>query len=549
MSHDHAFGELIREYIAECLPLAEVVNDACLALERRWAAGDRDAAAVTGLKGTLHTLKGNSAMMGLRAMQVVAHALEDLTARVAKDTTSRTEVEAGLLVEGSGLLVDLIRAAAEPEAGADAADGFVERVRSHLDSAATGTQPAPLRLERRRTDRRTESGADGGTVRVDFRRLDTLLEIFGEAMIEQSALAEVYRRLASRIGAGPELADLDRVVVALGATMKRLESALMQTRLLPISTVFGRFTRSVRDLARDERKKVRLVIEGGDTLLDKTILDRLGEPLVHLLSNAVVHGVEPEAERLRAGKPAEATVGLRATALADRVSITVSDDGRGLDTNRILAKARELGLEAPSAAPADVFSLIFVPGFSTADRVSHIAGRGVGLDAAAAAIHDLGGSIEVASRPGQGTAFALSLPLTLAIVRSLIVEVDRERYAVPLSHVAETVRLEPGTLHEINRQGVLMWRGSAIHVADGGRLLGTGTSRSAPRNYFVVLFAGPRRRGILVDRLVGHQDVVVKGLDPSLGRPDVVSGATILGDGRVACILDAAGIVAQREAA
>lgn len=549
MSHDHAFGELIQEYIAECLPLAEAVNDSCLGLERRWAAGDVDAAAVTGLKGTLHTLKGNSAMMGFRPMQVVAHALEDLAARVAKDSAARTEVEAGLLVEGSGLLVDLIRAAADPEGGAHAADAFVERVRAHLESAVSSTQATPLQLERRRTERRNENGIDGGTVRVDFRRLDTLLEIFGEAMIEQSALADVYCRLAARLGSSPELTDLDRVVVALGATMKRLETALMQTRLLPLSTVFGRFTRSVRDLARDQRKKVRLVIEGGDTLLDKTILDRLGEPLVHLVSNAVVHGVESESERARVGKAAEATVGLRAVALADRVSITVSDDGRGLDATRILAKARELGLEAPSAATADVYSLIFVPGFSTAERVSHIAGRGVGLDAAAAAIHDLGGSIEVASRPGQGTVFTLSLPLTLAIVRSLIVEVDRERYAVPLSHVAETARLEPGKLHEIHRQGVLMWRGSAIHVADGGRLLGTGSSRSAPRNYFVVLFAGPRRRGLLVDRLVGHQDVVVKSLDPSLGRPDVVSGATILGDGRVACILDAAGIVAQREAA
>jgi two-component system, chemotaxis family, sensor kinase CheA len=331
--------------------------------------------------------------------------------------------------------------------------------------------------------------------------------------------------------------------------MKRLETALMQTRMLPVSTVFGRFPRAVRDLAVGEKKRVRLVVEGGDTLLDKTVLDRLGEPLVHLLSNAVVHGVEPEAERLRAGKPGEATLRLGATALADRVVITVSDDGRGLQTDRILAKARAHGLEPQSTEAADVHALIFVPGFSTADRVSHVAGRGVGLDAAACAIHDLGGGIEVASEPGRGTRFTLSLPLTLAIVRSLIVEVDRERYAVPLSHVAETARLEPGALHQVNRQGVIMWRGGAIHVADGGRVLGTGTTRSAPRSYFVVLFAGARRRGLLVDRLVGQQDVVVKGLDPTLGRPDVVSGATILGDGRVACILDAAGIIAQREAA
>jgi two-component system chemotaxis sensor kinase CheA len=551
MSDDNAFADLIQDYVAECLPLAEAVTSAFLALERRWRDGDPDAAGVAGLKGTLHTLKGNSAMMGLAPMQLTAHVLEDLAAHVLADPAARTELAAALLVEGSGLLTDLVQAAADPGAFAGAADEYAARVRAHIGAAGDTGEPAagPLRLERRSTERR-DAGADAaGMIRVDFRRLDTLLEIFGEAMIERSALLEVHRRLAARHGGGAEIADLDRVVTALGATMKRLETALMQTRLLPIARVFSRFGRSVRDLARAEHKRVRLVTEGDDTLLDKTILDRLGEPLVHLLSNAVVHGVEPEAERLAAGKPAEATIWLRATALADRVQITVADDGRGLDTDRILAKAHALGLEVPSTDPAALHALIFVPGFSTAERISRVAGRGVGLDAAASAIHALGGGIEVGSEPGRGTVFTLSLPLTLAIVRSLIVEVDRERYAVPLSHVAETVRLEPGTLHEINRRGVAMWRGSAIHVADGGRLLGTESTRTAPRNYFVVLLAGPRRRGLLVDRLVGHQDVVVKGLDPTLGRPDVVSGATILGDGRVACILDAAGIVALREVA
>ncbi len=549
MDHDNAFGELIQEYIAESLPLAEAVTDAFLALERRWRDGDTDAADAAGLKGTLHTLKGNSAMMGLAPIQLVAHVLEDLTARILADTAARTEAAAALLVEGSGLLADLVQAAANPAALGGAAEEYAGRVRVHLGTAGDPVGQ-PLRLERRNIERRADAGADAsGTIRVDFRRLDTMLEIFGEAMIERSALLEVYRGLTARYGSGPEIADLERAVSALGATMKRLETALMQTRLLPIATVFGRFGRAVRDLARDERKRVRLVTEGDDTRLDKTILDRLGEPLVHLLSNAIVHGVEPEAERVRVGKPPEATVLLRAATLADQVQITVADDGRGLDTDRIVAKARALGLDAPSADREAIHALIFVPGFSTAEQVSTVAGRGVGLDAAAAAIHALGGGIEVASEPGRGTSFTLTLPLTLAIVRSLIVEVDEERYAVPLSHVAETVRLEPGTLHEINSRGVAMWRGSAIHVADGGQLLGTGATRTAPRNYYVVLFAGPRRRGLLVDRLVGHQDVVVKGLDPTLGRPDVVSGATILGDGRVACILDAAGIVALREVA
>jgi two-component system chemotaxis sensor kinase CheA len=545
MDRDNVFAELVGEYIAECLPLAEGVTGALLELERCWRSGDRDPGELSSLKGRLHTIKGNSAMMGLRPMQAVAHALEDLCARLVTDAEARTDEHAALLVEGGGLLSDLIRAARESD-DATAAEVYVARVRAALDAGSAGAEPPPLRLERRRTERRTGTDA-GGTIRVDFRQLDTLLEIFGEAMIEQSGLPDVHRRLRAILGHCDELAELDRIVGAVEATMKRLEGALMQTRLLPISTVFARYARMVRDVAREERKPVRLVTEGGDTLLDKTILDRLGEPLVHLLTNAVAHGVEPEAERRRRGKPLEATLTLRAATVADRAVVVVADDGRGLDTDRIRARAESFGMDVRGASDADVHQLVFLQGLSTADQVTELAGRGVGLDAAAAAIHGLGGSIEARSVAGEGTAFVLSLPLTLAIVRSLIVEVDRERFAVPLSHVAETSRVEPEALHEIAGRGMLMWRGSAVNVADGGTLLGTGT-RPAARDYCVVLFAGARRRALLVDRLVGHQDVVVKGLDPALGRPQLVSGTTILGDGRVACILDAAGLVA-REAA
>ncbi|MGH2708292.1 MAG: chemotaxis protein CheA, partial [Actinomycetota bacterium] len=375
-------------------------------------------------------------------------------------------------------------------------------------------------------------------VRVDFRRLDTLLEVLGEGMIEHSAVADAYRRVARQAGRAEALGDLDRTILALEKTMKRLEEIVLGTRLLPTSSVFGRFPRLLREVAQAQGKPVRLVTFGGDTALDKAILDRLGEPLIHLLSNAVVHGIETPEERRLAGKPAEAVLELRATSHSGRVMIQVSDDGRGLDEQKIRAKAEVLGIEPRNA--------IFAPGFSTADEVSRLAGRGVGLDVVATSIHALGGTIEVESRPGRGVSFVLDLPLTLAIVRSLIVEVDQERYAVPISHVAETVRAEPEAIHEINQQGVALWRGDLIHVADGGSLLGTATRSDRPRRFYLVISSGGRRRGVLVDRLVGHQDVVVKGLDPSLGRPNVVSGTTILGDGRVACILDAVRILDQR---
>lgn len=547
-SEENAFGALLDEYIVECLPLAEGIADTFVELERLWRAGDPGDALLPGVKGNLHTVKGNSAMMGLTPMQNVAHALEDVCARVSREPELRRDDTAGLLVAGGGLLVELIRSAASGDGAGPSAD-FVAQVRDFLK---TGTEVVVGGISDRRTaDRRTAERREGGAapanvVRVDFRRLDTLLEVLGEGMIEHATLIEAYRRVIRKTRGGEELEALGQTIVTLEKTLKRLESVVMGTRLLPISTVFNRFPRLVRDVAHSEQKQVRLVATGGDTSLDKAVLDRLSEPLIHLLSNAVVHGIESPHERQRAGKPPEATLELVAASQSSRVVIRLSDDGRGLDEEKILAKAEALGLELRGSGPEQIQSVIFLPGFSTAQNLSQLAGRGVGLDVVATCIHGLGGTIEVESRPGRGVSFTLDLPLTLAIVRSLIVEVDRERYAVPISHVAETVRVTPDAIHEINQRGVALWRGDLIHVADGGTLLGTGEARDGGRRFYIVISSGGKRRGVLVDRLVGHQDVVVKGLDPTLGRPEVVSGTTILGDGRVACILDAVRILEQR---
>ena len=540
-ARENPFADLLQDYIVECLPLAEQVGDVFVELERCWRAGEPGDELLASVKRRLHTVKGNSAMMGLTPMQDVAHALEDAVSLLLHAPMHRSDEAAAMLVGGSGLLVDLVRAAA-PETDATAATAFVEQVRAFLAALAKAQSPRPA--ERRQGERRgtvrVPEGADlaGSVVRVDFRRLDALLEVLGEGLIQHSALVELYRRLLRRVGPCEELGELDQAVVAMEKTLHRLESTLMETRLLPVSTVFGRYLRMVRDVAHAERKRVRLVVTGGETSLDKAVLDRLSEPLLHLVSNAVVHGIETPGEREQAGKPPEGLLRLEASSVSGRVAISVADDGRGLDETAIRARAEALGLDGRCSDPAQLHSLIFVPGLSTAKQVSTLAGRGVGLDVVAGSIHALGGTIEVESRPGQGTTFTLSLPVTLAIVRSLIVEVDRERYAMPLTHVAETVRAEPETIRQINHHGVTQWRGDLIHVADGGAVLGTDELTRATRHFYVVMAAGAKRRGLLVDRLIGHQEIVVKGLDPALGRPDVVSGTTILGDGRVACILD-----------
>jgi len=542
---ENPFGELLQDYVLECLPLAEQIADAFVELERQWRDGDPADDLLASLAGRLHTVKGNSAMMGLAPAQEVAHALEDACGLLRRSPERRTDASASLLVAGGELLADLVRNAA-PDLDPAPAASFVERVRRWME-AEVSLLPDTL-PERRRADRRTGSDAAGSgkvdsVVRVDFRRLDAMLEVLGEGLIQHSALAEAYRGLVRQTGGCDELERLDQAVLALEKTLKRLESTLMDTRLLPISTVFGRFPRMVRDTAEGAGKRVRLVHSGGETPLDKAVLDRLSEPLLHLVSNAIVHGIESPDARRASGKPEEGTLRLDAAPMAGRVVIRLGDDGRGLDEQAIRKKAEGLGHEVRSEDAIPLRSLIFLPGLSTADTVSALAGRGVGLDVVAGAIHALGGTIDVATERGKGTTFTLSLPVTLAIVRSLIVEIDHERFAVPLAHVAETVRVEPETIREINHRGVTQWRGDLIHVADGGAMLGTAADRIEPRRFYVVMAAGGRRRGLLVDRLVGHQDVVVKGLDPTLGRPDVVSGTTILGDGRVACIVDAVRIL------
>jgi two-component system, chemotaxis family, sensor kinase CheA len=543
-AEDNAFRELIDEYVVECLPLAERAADALIELERQRRAGGSGDDLLGPVKGWLHTVKGNSAMMGLTPIQEAAHALEDLCAALADKPDEGGHALLALMVEGGGMLVDQVRSAA----GGGTVEGsarWMARAGEVLHHNGAGNGKAADRRRAERRARGAESDGAANVVRVDFRRLDTLLEVLGEGLIEQAAVAEAFRRVARQAGATPGVPELDRAILALEKTMKRLEAVVMETRLLPISSVFGRFPRLLRGVAEGVGKQIRLETLGGETALDKAVLDRLGEPLLHLLTNAVVHGIEAPAERRRAGKPEEGALHLAAASRSGRVAIEVADDGRGLDEARILARAEEMGIAAGGEG-SDPHALIFQPGFSTAEEVSGLAGRGVGLDVVAAAVRALGGTIAVRSRPGQGTAFLLDIPLTLAIVRSLIVEVDQERYAVPIAQVAATVRAEPETLHEINHRGVAVWRGGLIQVTDGGALLGTGASSDRGRRFYVIISSGGRRRGILVDRLIGHQDVVVKGLDPALGRPDVVSGTTILGDGRVACILDPVRILERR---
>ena len=319
----------------------------------------------------------------------------------------------------------------------------------------------------------------------------------------------------------------------------------MDVRMLPIRHVFERFPRMVRDLARAQGKEIELIIEGEATRIDKAIIDEIGEPLVHLIRNSVDHGIETPAERVARGKTRTGTILLSATQESSQVIITIMDDGGGIDAARVYRKAVERGILRgdETLSDRDAVQLIFSQGFSTRESVTDVSGRGMGLDVVLKSIERLNGLVEVETVPGVGTKFIIQLPLTLAIISVLLVEVSGRTYAVPLSSVVETLRLESAEVHRINHRETLRLRERIVPVLRLRALFGVPEAADDERRYVVIVGRGDRRVGIVVDRLRGQQEVVIKALDPAVtGDPPVVAGATIMGDGRVVLILDVAAL-------
>jgi two-component system chemotaxis sensor kinase CheA len=376
-------------------------------------------------------------------------------------------------------------------------------------------------------------------IRVDLRRLDALMNGVGELVIVRDRL----RRLAG--GAEPELAEaVDQASRLVG----ELQTEIMRARMAPVGQVFDRFPRLVRDAARSLGKKVEFVMEGEEIELDRSMLDEIGDPLVHLLRNALDHGIESPAERRAAGKPETGTLLLSAARERSRIVIRVEEDGRGIQRERVLRKAVSLGLvsEADAAGMADeeVQRLVMRPGFSTAEKVTDVSGRGVGLDVVATRVRALGGMLEIESEPGRGTVFTLQLPQTLAIVRALLVRQSGETYALPLTHVGETVHLVEGETGTVKGRSVAFLRDEVIPLMALRALLGTnGSGPEGGKRPAVLLEVGEQRVGLEVDALLGQQEIVVKSFDATADTLRLFSGATILSDGRPALILDAGSLL------
>ena len=389
---------------------------------------------------------------------------------------------------------------------------------------------------RRATDR--VAVAREATIRIDTSRLDQVLTLSGELGLAKNRLSCLRRDIIAGRTDAEAMRQFDEAVNQLDLVVADIQRAVMKTRMQPIGRLFQKYPRMARDLARSLDKDVELVLEGEDTELDRAMIDDLADPLIHLVRNAVDHGIEATADRLAAGKPARGTVRLTARQEGDRISITIRDDGRGMNGETLRRKAYEKGLiDADTANRLDAaqsLHLIFLPGFSTREQVSSVSGRGVGMDVVKTGIEKLNGRIEIESEVGSGTVFRISLPLTLAILPVLVVRHGDQRFAVPLAMVHEIVPLDPGSLQHVGGHATLVVREQVLSVRTLGALLGWSSDRT-PR-YGVLMQCANASFVLAVDDYVGREDVVIKPLTDI--HPVGVAGATLAGDGSVILILD-----------
>jgi two-component system chemotaxis sensor kinase CheA len=410
-------------------------------------------------------------------------------------------------------------------------------------------EPAPAAMERAGKVTHVDE-----VVRVSVSKLDTLLNLVGELVIHNSGFVALSQQLREQYGKTPFIYDLEQKTEALAAITRDLQEGIMKARMLPIANVFNRFNRVVRDLSKAGRKAVSLEIFGEETEIDKKVIDRIGEPLVHLIRNAVDHGIEPSEERVAAGKSREGHVRLGAYQDGDHICIEVSDDGRGLDRNAILNKALEKGLltpeEAPKASSERVLGFIFLPGFSTAARVTDVSGRGVGMDAVKAAVDEMSGALRVRSTAGAGTSVTITLPLTMAIISAVLVEVDNATFAVPLSAVREILKIRLDDLKSVGGRRVILVREEVLVLVHLGNALKDSLDSKEEEPpaegmpVVVVDFEG-RKIGLEVEKILGTREVVIKSLSRHYREIDGLIGASILGNGKIALIVDVETLVSQ----
>ena len=522
--------EVLEEFLAE---MAETLDAVDLQLVRLEAdPGDRPT--LDGVFRLMHTLKGTCGFIGLPRLEAIAHAGESLLGEVRANRITVTREAVTLVLQSldqvKWLVAELRRAGAEPE-GDDAE--LIDR----LEDFASGTVTAPLAEPSGMSAAHMplDTAAGAGTIRVQVDLLERLMTMVTELVLTRNQLLQLNRSRSGDPYAQP--------LLRLSGITSEVQDAVMRMRMQPIGAAWKKLPRLIRDIGAELGKDIRLTLEGEAAELDRQVLELIRDPLTHMVRNAADHGLETPAERKAAGKPAKGTIALSAAHQGGCIMIRIADDGRGLDTQAIRRAAVEKGLlgeaEAEALSDAQAHRLIFAAGFSTAEAVTNLSGRGVGMDVVRANIEQIGGQIDLASTPGQGTIVTLRIPLTLAIISALIVRADGRRFAADQAGVLEVVRVGPAAAYRIDEiEGAMMLRlrGALLPVvslASSLELTPKGDS-----GFVLVIQTGAGRYGLLVDEVLGVEEIVVKPLPGALRDVRLLSGATMLGDGSVALILD-----------
>lgn len=536
-------------FLSESREYLKTIAEQVVALEQSPA----ERSAIDALFRGAHSLKGMAASMEYGDVVVVAHSMEDLMARVREGALSFEAGVADLLLEGVDL-IDAMLADVEADRECTRPGGdFAERLRGYTPAPAkpqgapAGEPPAEHPAPQAGTAPAAEpekakepAGESSGTVRVHTELLDHLINLTGELITNKHRLLNVAQELES-----PALND---AVSETGKLLRALHDEVMKVRLMPFDAICDRFQRSVRSLAKKSGKELNFELSGREIGMDRGMLEQLVDPLNHILRNAVDHGMEESAERAALGKPPRGTVRLSVSRDRDRISIQVSDDGRGMEPQKMIDAAIAKGVITPEEgallSPRQALMLSCIPGFSTARVVTDISGRGVGMDAVNAAIQKLGGTLVIESEPGQGSTFTLRLPMTIAIIHALVVQCGRVKAAVPVTGVLRTVELARNQIETMGKRQMFQLDGEAIPLLSLNRILGLPLGRFP--NGILPLFvteAKGRRVGIVVDRFLGQHELFIKPFGRPLCKMAGLAGGATLGDGEIVTILDLAGLL------
>jgi two-component system chemotaxis sensor kinase CheA len=435
----------------------------------------------------------------------------------------------------------------EPAAEAATAANLTSATQSGTPASAPPAQPASIEAQTPAPEPSVPQVLMENILRVEAGRIDNVLNLVGELIIGKSMLQQALSELGHRYPKEPLRGKFADAMAFQARVLNDLQRSVMKIRMVPVDQLFRRFPRIVRDVARQCGREVDLELSGQETDLDKGILDAIAEPLTHLVRNAVSHGIEPAEQRRSQGKPPRGKIRLNAYHQGNQVVVEIVDDGRGIDAHKIRSKAIELGMmtaeEAPRLSEAETLDYIFRPGFSTAEQVTEVSGRGVGMDVVQSVIQRLKATIHVETRVGQGTTFRLKLPLTLAIIKALMFWVEQRLYAIPLNAVSQIARTHESEVHQVDNYEVLQLRNQVLPLLRLGRPPAPDADRKSRKLFILVITVGEKKYGLAVDALEGEEELVIKALDDQTFSTDLVNGASILGDGKVVLILNLLSVV------